>query len=315
MHRDEERCGLRPARTIVKIDSEFYKRILDNLFDGVYFVDTERRITFWNKGAERLTGFDRAEVLGSRCSDNVLMHVDQQGVSLCQNGCPVAKTLADGQTREAEVFLHHKLGHRVPVLIRVEPVRDETGAIIGAVEVFSQSCDNVATLQRVEELERMAYLDPLTGVGNRRSTEIILNTRLHELIRYGWPFAVVAIDLDNFKYVNDNYGHATGDDVLKMVARTLRHNCRSFDFVGRWGGDEFLLVLVNVTTDQLDSIANKLLLLVSQSSLRAPFDSVCVTISIGAALARPDDTIESLLKRADELLYRSKGAGGNRVTV
>ena len=161
----------------------------------------------------------------------------------------------------------------------------------------------------------MALLDPLTGMGNRRFVEIGLNSRLNELQRYGWKFGLLFIDIDHFKKVNDLYGHETGDMVLKMVAGTLVHNARSFDLIGRWGGEEFVAIIANVTGEELLRIARKYRALVGESNVLAGKDRISVTISIGATLARPDDSPETLLNRADQLMYQSKLSGRNRVTM
>lgn len=105
---------------------------MDNLYDGVYFVDTERQITYWNKGAERIAGHPAAHMVGKRCYDNILNHVDENGNYLCFSGCPLAATIEDGKPREAEVYLKHADGHRVPILVRVSPIKNEAGIITGA---------------------------------------------------------------------------------------------------------------------------------------------------------------------------------------
>lgn len=295
-----------------KTGSGFYQELLDNLYDGVYYVDRQRRITFWNKAAENITGYSREEVLGQKCSDNLLRHVDDQGVSLCLGSCPLAHTIKDGNSRSASVYLHHKGGHRLPVSVRVTPIRNNTGRIIGAVEVFSDNSEKVAALQRLQELENMAYLDPLTGIANRKYLEIFLEARFNELKRHGWSFGLIFADIDHFKRVNDNCGHQVGDLVLQMVATTLAKNCRSFDLVGRWGGEEFLCVLSHLgKLQELKVIAERFRYLVANSSLRKDDNRITVTISLGATLARPDDSIEALTQRADRLLYRSKNAGRN----
>ena len=297
------------------IKTDLYKSILDNLSEGVYFVDRERRISYWNKGAERITGHRSNEVVGSFCRDNILNHVDGHGVELCRELCPLAKAMLEGTNQEAEVYLKHKDGHRVPVSVRGVPFRDSKGAIVGAVEIFSDISVKDRLTQRLEELRKMALLDPLTGMGNRRFVETGLNSRLNELQRYSWKFGLLFIDIDHFKKVNDSYGHETGDLVLKMVAGTLVHNARSFDLIGRWGGEEFVAIIVNVTGEELFRIAQKYLVLVRESSLLAGKDRISVTISIGATLARPDDSPETLLKRADQLMYQSKLSGRNCVTM
>ena len=292
----------------------FYKTLLDNLYDGVYFVDRGRVITYWNKGAERITGYTAAEVMGKRCSDNILMHSDKDGKLLCLRGCPLSETIADNEVRSTEVFLRHKDGHRVPVVVRVAPIADEAGATVGGVEIFSDNTPPATALERLAELERLAFLDPLTGIANRRYGEIALNARIEELQRYGWPFGVLFIDIDHFKECNDRCGHDVGDEVLKMVAKTLQNSVRSFDVVSRWGGEEFVALIANVEGDELIRTANRCRALVEQSHVPVP-PSPRVTVSIGVTIARPEDTALSIIKRADELMYKSKQSGRNRVTM
>lgn len=304
-----------PLSPSMRKDKNFYKNILDNLYEGVYITDGSREIVYWNKEAERITGFRSDEVLRHHCFNNILMHVDEKGVNLCETGCPLASTIADGRMREAEVYLSHRQGHRIPVTVRVAPLRDSSGTIIGAVELFNDNSSNVAALQRLEELEKLALIDPLTEVGNRRYSEDFLQDRLGELYRYGWQSGVIFIDIDHFKVVNDEFGHDVGDEVLRMVARTLLKSIRSFDFIGRWGGEEFVAVILNVTGKDVAAIAEKFRALVKRSKLRVGDKIVRVSVSLGATLTKPDDTVESLMKRVDQLMYQSKSQGRNRVTV
>jgi PAS domain S-box-containing protein len=213
----------------------FFKKLLDNLHDGVYFVDRERRITYWNKGAERISGFSAGEVVGTHCWDNTLLHVDGEGCQLCMGQCPLAATIEDGGAREADIFLRHRAGHRVPVSVRVSPIRDGEGRILGAVESFSENSAKNAALDRLVELQELALFDPVTGVGNRRYAEVRLRAALDAQLRYGWRFGVLFLDVDHFKEVNDTHGHDTGGRVLRMVAQTLGGTLRSVDEVGRWG--------------------------------------------------------------------------------
>jgi len=295
-------------------NDDFYKDLLDNLYDGVYFVDTGRRITYWNKSAERITGYLASEVVGKRCEDNILMHTDGKGNLLCKTGCPLSGTLLDGALRNTEVFLRHKDGHRVPVAVRVAPIRNADGETAGAVEIFTDNTEKAAALERMEEFEKLAYIDSLTGLANRRYAEINLNARHEEMQRYGWPFGVIFIDIDHFKEINDRYGHDVGDEVLTMVAKTLMNSARTFDVVGRWGGEEFLAIIANVNSTELIATANRFRMLVEQSSIDRE-DLIHVTISLGATLANPEETIPDLLKRVDGLMYLSKSGGRNRVTV
>lgn len=299
----------------MEINSEFYKSLLDNLYDGVYFMDRDRKIIYWNGGAERITGYSAGEVLGRRCSDNILMHTGRDGRCLCEGSCPASKSMEDGCPNEAEVFLHHRNGHRIPVLVRISPLRDESGTIIGAVEVFSDNSEKLASLSMIEDLKEKAYQDILTGLPNRRFLEKFICSRLDEMSRYGWPFGMIFLDIDRFKLINDSFGHDMGDEVIKMVARTLTHCSRSFDTVGRWAGDEFIVVVVNVEQDNLKQIAERYRIMIKGSDLSLGKDRVKVTVSLGGTLARDNDTLLSLIKRADGLMYRSKNAGRNMLTI
>jgi diguanylate cyclase (GGDEF)-like protein len=228
--------------------------------------------------------------------------------------CPLGGTINDGGVRSSDVYLQHKDGHRVRVLVRVAPIRNESGEIAGGVEIFTDHTPAAEALERFAELERLAFLDPLTGLGNRRYTEITLTSRLEELQRYGWRFGVIFIDIDHFKDINDRHGHDTGDEVLKMVARTLQHSVRSFDVVSRWGGEEYVIVVAHVEGDELTATANRCRALVEKSRLHGAAH-IGVTISLGATLALEGDTVTSLIKKADGLMYQSKAAGRNAVTV
>lgn len=260
--------------------NDLYRELLDCLEDGVYFTDTERRIAYWNKGAEHLSGFSHQEVIGKRCMDNLLMHVDAAGNLLCLQGCPLSATMQDGQPREAQVYLHHKDGHRVPVRVRAVPRRDETGNIIGAVEVFTDNTANLQMTERLVQMEHLALLDALTGLANRRHIESVIRSRLEELRRNNWNFGVLFLDIDNFKSINDRYGHEIGDRVLKMVGRTLDASSRFIDAAGRLGGEEFVVVIANADDKALYNTGERLRTLVSNSALDEP-KALSVTVSIG----------------------------------
>jgi diguanylate cyclase (GGDEF)-like protein/PAS domain S-box-containing protein len=297
-------------------DNDLYRSILDNLYDGVYFTNRKREILYWNKGAERITGYASDEVVGHSCRDNLLNHVDAKGVQLCLGLCPLAACMVDGRPREAEVFLHHAAGHRVPVWVRVMPLRDAQGQIVGAVEVFSEATGALADRHELRELRRAVRTDPLTGISNRQGLEGRLRGVLAEIEHHQGTAGLLFMDLDGFKKVNDTYGHDVGDQVLRMVAATLRHNVRKIDTVGRWGGEEFVVLLPDVpTAEELEAIAEKLRMLVAHSRLDLPAAHLSVTISVGATLFLPADTPSSVVHRADQLMYRSKRAGGNRVSV
>ena len=296
-------------------DERFYRELLDNLYDGVYFVDRERKISYWNRGAEKLTGYASDEVIGRNCWDNFLTHMNDRGEQLCESGCPLVDAMEDGKMKEADVFLHHKDGHRVPVLIRVSPLRDNTGEIVGAVEIFSDNSAKVQSEMKIEELEELALLDELTKLGNRRYMQMGLKTKLEDMDIYRSHVGVLFLDLDHFKDINDRYGHQVGDDVLRNTAMTLKGAIRPQDLLCRWGGEEFVAAVTNVDKEILAVVAERFRALIEKSSVKVADKTIRFTISIGATLAHSEEAMTEVVRRSDELMYQSKEAGRNRVTI
>ncbi|MCF6178090.1 MAG: sensor domain-containing diguanylate cyclase [Geopsychrobacter sp.] len=292
-----------------------YENLLENLSDGLYFVDCDRRITRWNRAAERITGYTAQEVIGSRCADNILVHVDDAGQILCNTHCPLTACLNDDQTHAVEVYLHHKDGHRVPVHVRANPIYDQDGTIIGVAELFTDTSEKAANQQRIIELEKLALLDQLTQLANRHYLEAELVARFDEMARYGLSFGLLFIDIDHFKQFNDNYGHDAGDLALQNVAKTLLSVARPFDLFGRWGGEEFIGIIRNIDRDGLKIVGQRCHSLIAQTYVPLAQKLENITVSMGATLARPAETADALLKRADSLMYQSKQQGRNRMTL
>lgn len=294
--------------------NDIFKAIVDNIYEGVYFVDLERRITYWNKGAERITGYSADEVVGRLCSDNLLVHVDAEGRCLCTAACPLVDVMQQKCGHNAEqLFVHHKDGHRVPVAASISQIRDSDGMPIGAVEIFSESANLDKDAGLIESLKRDSLIDALTGLPNRRYLQMNLAGSLAEFERHGIGFGVVFADVDRFKQFNDDYGHHVGDKVLKLVGNTMGKCMRAYDMVGRWGGEEFLAVIRFTDTEQFRLVAEKLRVMVEQSFFMHEGDKLKVTITLGATHVRPGDCVDSLVDRADQLMYQGKQAGRNRV--
>ncbi len=229
--------------------------------------------------------------------------------------CPLAATIADEKPREAEIYMHHKDGHRIPVSVRVSTLTVRDGNLLGGIELFTDISNQAASELRVKELEKLALLDNLTQLANRNYIEKEVQSRFDEKKRFNVPFGILFIDIDHFKKFNDTYGHDVGDDVLKFVANIFVANARPFDLFGRWGGEEFIGIIRNINGQDLELLGNRLRSLVENSYIIHENEKLSVTISIGATLVNENDTIDTLIKRADTLLYKSKAAGRNCLTM
>ena len=290
-----------------------YLNIIDNLKDGVYFVDLERHIRFWSKAAERITGYSREEMLGIPCQQTSLNHIDEEGRPLCTVGCPLFDTLVDGQQRQARVFVRHKEGYRLPIHVNIFPMI-VNGEITGATEVFTVDSDTVYEDQLVEKLSGIAMHDALTGLPNRRYLESFLEYKLSEFAKFNKLCAVLFADIDNFRVFNNEYGHDMGDLVLKNIAASIKGNTRKNDLVGRLGGEEMVGIYSIADSSNAQVVAEKFRKLVESTEIPNGDNPLSVSVSVGVTVARPGDTLESIIKRADEHMYQSKQNGKNRVT-
>jgi two-component system cell cycle response regulator len=172
-----------------------------------------------------------------------------------------------------------------------------------------------ATFQRSMSL---VLTDSLTGLYNRRYLEAHLGTLMQRVLRGGRPFALLVIDIDHFKQVNDDYGHPAGDEVLRELSSRLVHSVRNFDLVARMGGEEFVVIMPDASNEVMAAVAERLCQRIARQpfAISEPTREIEVTVSIGcAAASSEDERPEALMKRADEALYRAKRAGRNRVEI
>lgn len=169
--------------------------------------------------------------------------------------------------------------------------------------------------RQIEDLRTAVRIDGLTQLANRAYFDEKLNEMISLHKRYGDPFSLMMIDLDNFKMINDSYGHPAGDRILKGVALKIKASLRGTDFLARFGGDEYALILVKSDVKSATEVAWKLCEEVRGSRFLLDDMALSMTLSIGVAEVCADDNDETLLKRADDALYRTKAAGRNGVSA
>ncbi|ESA32931.1 ammonium transporter [Leptolyngbya sp. Heron Island J] len=178
--------------------------------------------------------------------------------------------------------------------------------------LFSFS-DISTQIERETTLRKLASIDPLTGIYNRRAFLEQANKSLSLAKRQNWPVVILMIDIDHFKSINDQFGHAKGDLVIRSVAKTCSSLLREHDVVGRFGGEEFVVLLSNTSLHKTKTIAERLRQQVEQLWIVNEPSQMQVTVSIGIADMQPDESLEATLKRSDRALYQAKAQGRNRV--
>lgn len=222
-----------------------------------------------------------------------------------------------GEPQIFERILRNADGNTRSIQVRYIPDIEEDGVkgfyVLGA-DITELKTTQLELESRVKELGVLAATDSLTGIGNRRHFLQRASDELVRSRRYKFPLVFFMIDVDNFKAINDNHGHHAGDDVLKSMAATLQHTMRSTDIVGRLGGEEFGVLLIQAEVEEALVIAERLLKALRSVCIQTPNEAICYTVSIGvAAYEGGDDSVDSLMKRADLALYQAKKTGRNRV--
>ncbi|WP_017303848.1 sensor domain-containing diguanylate cyclase [Spirulina subsalsa] len=298
-------------------DYSWYQSIIDNLFDGVYYVDLDQRILFWNQRAEEITGYSRDEVLGKKCADGFLNYLDEQGHEISSHRCPVTATLHDGQKRDGEFYLNHKQGYRVPISLRVLPIHDERGNLLGAVELFLDRSQLNRDRETLSQLKEKTLMDSVTEVGNFRLTRLNLQHRFEELHDYQIKFGLLVLKIDKLAEIEQHYGLAIRDQVLLMVSQALGNSIRrSVDLLTRWNEDEFIILFPNINERVLKMLAGRLSSLVKDTSLileqAAPLH---ITLSVSGTMAQNNDSAHTLLERAHQTLAACQALGDNRVSI
>lgn len=166
-----------------------------------------------------------------------------------------------------------------------------------------------------ENLQTLATTDALTGIANRRAILMRLEQEVARATRAEYPVGIAEFDVDHFKLVNDRYGHAAGDAVLKQITARVADVLRAYDTVGRLGGEEFLIIAPDIDADALSALAERVRATVSSSPVRFAGHEISVAVSVGATLSRVDDSAESVMVRADTAMYAAKDAGRNMVRI
>lgn len=277
--------------------------------EGIFGVDRAHVTTFINPAAQKMLGYLPEDVVGR--NTHTLIHGRRiDGTPYLEAECPINMTLADGLARTLEERLIRRDGSAFPVQMTVSPI-SENGECAGAVIVFR----DISELKEKEAaLTRLARTDTLTGLANRRHFIEQLDTEIHRQLRTGQVSALLMIDLDFFKQVNDRWGHAAGDEVLCHFAEVLHRSLRRVDLPGRIGGEEFAVLLPGSDADNAMLAAERLRRAIESEPAPTAFGPIGVTISVGVTLlCAGDESSDQVMLRADQALYRAKQAGRNRV--
>lgn len=278
-------------------------KVLENISEGVIITDEKGIILSVNPAFEIVTGFSEEEVIGNNPS---MFQSGIHGLEFYKNMWSEIYKVGHWK---GEIWNKKKNGEVFPEWLTISSIKDEKGKISNFVAVFSDISDRKHT---EEKLRKLAHYDTLTGVANRYT----LNTRLESLIqtasKYNQQLAILFLDLDRFKHINDTLGHSYGDILLKEVSLRLKGLIKNKDIIARLGGDEFVIVLTNIKhPKEAVMVAEEIIDALSNSFLLNQ-QEVYISTSIGISLFPLDGTsMDTLLRNADKAMYKAKSSGKN----
>lgn len=299
----------------LKRSERFLSTMFDSIHDPFCILDRDYRIVRANNAYAELKHRSVDDLIDRTCYQAL-----ETRTSVCE-GCIIQKTFQSGDPCAKEKKVTLKTGETMWLEIYTYPLRDERNELTHVIEYTRDVTDRkMADEERrrlIDRLEHLSKVDGLTGLLNRRALADQLTYEIDRSRRYGSDLSVILVDMDNLKEINDVHGHLTGDMAVQVVAATLRSTLRSVDIAGRYGGDEFLVIIPQTTLDGARSIAEKI-----QTAMRAAEvqltggATLAVTVSMGVAvLAREGEDMDGFIHRVDTALYDSKTRGRNRITL
>lgn len=302
-------------RKVIQAELDRSVRFLNNVYDSIIdpfmILDRDFRIVKVNNAYAALKNRTVAELINKTCY-RVL-----EGRDRTCGGCVIEKTIKTGDPSVKVKKTTLRDGKEIWLELYTYPIYDENSQITHVIEYTRDITDKKrAEEQRkrmIEELERISRTDSLTGLFNRRALLELLEYNLKRSHRYKTPLSVVLSDIDRFKSINDQYGHPTGDEIIKKVGRLIKDTLRASDLMGRYGGDEFLLILSDTALEGAMELSERIRRVVEKTDFVINEDLVLrITISLGVIDCSDMTDVDEIIRLVDNALYASKKAGRNR---
>jgi len=290
------------------LELEQLATVFSHVREGVIITDPDGTIIDVNSAFCQISGYARDEIIGQN------PRLLKSGVHSPEFYSQMWQSLLSDGHWSGEIWNRHKNGSQLAVLLTISAVRGNSGATRHYVAVHA---DISAQKEHQQQLEFIAHYDTLTGLPNRKLFDDRLHQALAQSTRHQQPLAVVYIDLDGFKAINDHHGHDAGDHLLKTIGAHMKACLRESDTLARFGGDEFVAVLADLTDIHTSTPYIKRLLAAAARPVSYQGQQLQVSSSIGVAFYSPTDTIvaDQLLRQADQAMYQAKLAGKNRYHI
>jgi diguanylate cyclase (GGDEF)-like protein/PAS domain S-box-containing protein len=301
---------------MLKLDHpDIFKAVLENLQTGVCLVDRERKILFWNEGAQRITGHLPQDVVGRSLREHLLKTKSEITAVDADPDDPVNAVFRDGKSSITEVSILHKDGYRVPIVLRTVPVRNSQGAVIVAAESFDLNFSPPGRARRHSAIAEKGCFDTLAGVPGQLFMETHLSESLASFFERHSDFAILLIEVDRMDHFVKTLGGGVVPIILRVVAHAIENSLRPEDLMARWSGNRFMAVLDGCKEVEVERVGDRIRKMIGNCEIEWWGDAFPVAVTLGGAGVRPGDTVELLVERAEKSLLERIAAGGNRVTV
>jgi diguanylate cyclase (GGDEF)-like protein/PAS domain S-box-containing protein len=311
LSRREWERRLKQSTATIESLSQRNALLLETAANGICGIDRDGCITFINRSALAMHGYQLEEAMGKNMHSLFHYHDFDKQPNPIEN-CQFMQALNAGRSHESEEWFLRRDGSCFPAKITITPIHEQSSEN-GAVVVFH---DITEQRNRQEALLQLATTDSLTGASNRRHFLDQLDAELSRQHRHGGSASLLMADLDFFKRINDEHGHAAGDAVLSHFVHTIRQTVRRSDIIGRLGGEEFAILLPGVGISGARELAERLRTIFERTPAKVGSVLIPATVSIGiSGLRMEDGAADSPLNRADEALYSAKRAGRNCIMV
>ncbi len=293
------------------IVSSRLEAIVDSTYDAIVSIDDEHKIKTFNQAAEELFAYDREEVIGMSM-EMLLPHKSRSAHAGHIESFRRSPVNARPMETRVEVAGLRSDDTSFPAEVAIAKIM-----VRGETEFTAVIRDISTQLRLMEELKQRATTDPLTGISNRRHLVEVMEMEVERCERYDHPLSFLLLDIDDFKSINDTYGHAVGDEVLRQLGAVLKKHSRKLDVPCRWGGEEFCLLIPETTTEAALQLCERLLEDIRSVHLHIPeLAERVVTASIGlAGYHMGDAEVDKFVQRADEAMYEAKHSGKNKVCL
>ncbi|MBF0592956.1 MAG: diguanylate cyclase [Nitrospirae bacterium] len=312
----------------MSIDDFISRAIIDNLNTGIVVVDLSYDVMLWNGFMAKCSEIPKEMALGKNLFD-IFPYMPKAWLELKFKSVRILKGYSFISWKQRPYLF--KFRHNRPITGDIEymfqdctflPILDENAQVTSICIIVQDMTDIAISQKMIDEmldankmLQQLSHYDGLTNICNRSYLEKLLEKEFEKAKRDARPLSVAMFDLDHFKRVNDTYGHLAGDEVLKVVAKTVGNHLRQADILGRYGGEEFLIVVPDMPEDELILFCQQIRASVEETTIHHDGIDIRVTLSMGVAPYREDmkDYLQ-VVHEADIALYQSKKLGRNRVT-